>query len=201
MTSGKLILLNGTSCSGKTMIATALQTLLAEPYLTVSIGQFLCVRSTGAAPQGDDGGSATVSAQQVANLHQTILTLANAGHNVIAEHTLLEPAWLRACATQLEVLTPLFVGVRCPLEVVERRAALCGCLQLEQVRTQFAQIHTPGVYDVEVDTSVLSPAECAAQIVHRLNAWPPHALAWLKAYTSPAKQRAWLRLPPAYEGY
>jgi chloramphenicol 3-O phosphotransferase len=201
MALGKLILLNGTSCSGKTTIATALQTLLVEPYLIVSIGQFLCVHSTGAAPRGDGGVSATISAQQIANLHQTILTLTSAGHNVIAEHTLLDPAWLHACASQLEVLTPLFVGVRCPLAIVEQRAASCGCRNLEHVLLQFDRVHTPGVYDLEVDTSVLNPAECAAQILHRLKAGPPHALSWLKAHTSPAKQRAWLRLPPAYEGY
>lgn len=201
MTPGKVILLNGTSCSGKTMIATALQSLLAEPYLTVSIGQFLCTPSTGAEPGGDAGIDATIGAQQVANLHQTILALAEAGHNVIAEHILLERAWLRACATQLEVLAPLFVGVRCPLAVVEQRAASCGCRDLDPIRSQFGQVHMLGVYDLEVDTSVLSPEECATQIMHRLNAGPPHALSWLKAYTSPAKQRAWLRLPPAYEGY
>ena len=37
---GKLILLNGTLCSGTTAIAIALQSLLAEPYLTVRIEHF-----------------------------------------------------------------------------------------------------------------------------------------------------------------
>lgn len=202
MTPGKLILLNGTSCSGKTMIATALQSLLAEPYLMVSIGQFLCIRSTSADPGGDPGIAATVGAQQVANLHQTILALANTGCNVIAEHTLLDPTWLRACATQLGALTPLLVGVRCPLAVVEERARLRGERQLKQVRVQFARVHAHGVYDLEVDTGLLGPEECARQIVRHLDEGPaPHALAWLKAHTAPAKQRGWLRLPLSYEGY
>jgi chloramphenicol 3-O phosphotransferase len=32
------------------------------------------------------------------------------------------------------------------------------------------QVHVPGVYDLEVDTSVLSPKECAEAIVERLDA-------------------------------
>jgi chloramphenicol 3-O phosphotransferase len=32
------------------------------------------------------------------------------------------------------------------------------------------QVHVPGVYDLEVDTSVLTPEECAEAILERLDA-------------------------------
>lgn len=40
MTIGTIIFLNGTSCSGKTSIAKAVQTLLPEPYLHVGLDYF-----------------------------------------------------------------------------------------------------------------------------------------------------------------
>ncbi len=36
-------------------------------------------------------------------------------------------------------------------------------------------VHTPGVYDVEVDTSVATPAECATTIRRRIEEGPPTA--------------------------
>ncbi len=195
---GKLILLNGTLCSGKTAIAIALQSLLAEPYLTVRIEHFLSQPPAG----GDPDVAAVLDVQQAANLHHTILALTSAGHNVIAEHTLLDPTWLQDCATQLEGLTPLFVAVRCPLAIAEQRAASVGCRQVKQVRGQFARVHAHGVYDLEVDTSVLSPEECAAQIRRRLQTGPaPQALTLLHAKNVQAQDFAALDFPPRYEGY
>ena len=40
------------------------------------------------------------------------------------------------------------------------------------------QVHVPGIYDLEVDTSVLTPEQCAAAIRERL-ARPPSAFARL----------------------
>ena len=41
------------------------------------------------------------------------------------------------------------------------------------VRAWQEEVHKPRVYDVEVDTSVLSPAACAAAIGRRLADGPP----------------------------
>jgi len=42
-------------------------------------------------------------------------------------------------------------------------------------------VHTPGIYDVEVDTSVLSPEACADAIHRRLAEGAPTALDRLRA--------------------
>jgi chloramphenicol 3-O phosphotransferase len=87
---------------------------------------------------------------------------------------------LSACARQLSGLPVLFVGVRCPLEVVmERRRATWGGGDAdegevpERVRRWQQAVHVPGIYDLEVDTSVLSPEECADAIRRRLHDGPP----------------------------
>src|SRR5262245_5051863 len=86
---------------------------------------------------------------------------------------------LPACARLLTGLPAWFVGVRCPLGVIlERRRATWGAGRPgdapvpEPVRRWQAAVHLPGIYDLEVDTSVLSPEACAAAIRRRLDAGP-----------------------------
>ena len=74
----------------------------------------------------------------------------------------------------------LFVGVRCPLDVVmERRRATWGPDSADDgaappaVRLWQQAVHVPGIYDLEVDTAALSPEECAAVIGQRLKNGPP----------------------------
>ncbi len=35
------------------------------------------------------------------------------------------------------------------------------------------EVHKPGIYDLEIDTSLLSPEECAEEIRRRLEEGPP----------------------------
>ena len=44
---------------------------------------------------------------------------------------------------------------------------------LPAVRLWQRAVHTPGIYDLEVDTSLLSPEECADVIRRRLDDGPP----------------------------
>jgi hypothetical protein len=84
------------------------------------------------------------------------------------------------CARRLSGLPVLFVGVRCPIGVVmERRRATWGVgnaddgSEPEPVRLWQHAVHVPGIYDLEVDTSVLSPEACADVIRQRLDDGPP----------------------------
>jgi chloramphenicol 3-O phosphotransferase len=84
------------------------------------------------------------------------------------------------CARQLTGLPVLFVGVQCPLEVVmERRHATWHVgdaddgLVPKAVSLWQQAVHVPGIYDLEVNTSVLSSEECADLIRQRLEDGPP----------------------------
>lgn len=207
MTTGKLILLNGTRCSGRTLISQALPALLVEPYLTVSIEQFLAmvpqpirehwlaIADRSALGAGRVLPVPAIVDEVVADMYHAIGELLSAGHNVIVAHMLLTPQWLRACALRFSTQSTLLVGVRCPLAVVEQRATHRGQGCVAQVRTQFELVHTHCVYDLEVDTSLLSPQACALQIQQRMRTDPPPlALGWLKAWSAPDKHRGWLRV-------
>ncbi len=88
---------------------------------------------------------------------------------------------LRASARQLHGLPVLFVGVHCPIDVVlERRRTTWGGVGYDQsdanadpVRLWHEAVHQPGIYDLEVDTSILEPQQCAELIAERLADGPP----------------------------
>jgi chloramphenicol 3-O phosphotransferase len=83
-------------------------------------------------------------------------------------------------ARRLEGLPVLFVGVRCPIEVImERRRNTWGAGGPADAAVPRAgrlwqrAVHSPGLYDLEVDTSLLSPEECAQVIRRRFQEGPP----------------------------
>src|SRR3954469_3284545 len=80
---------------------------------------------------------------------------------------------LRDAAERLSHLPVLLVGVRCPLDVIlSRRAAPASAGRydsaLEPTARWPGEAHRPGIYDLEVDTSVSMPEQCAAVIWDRL---------------------------------
>ena len=101
---------------------------------------------------------------------------------MIADHVLVEPAWLRDITGRLYELPAYLIGVRCPLDVLENREKLRKNRTLGQARLQYHLVHIPGIYDLEVDTSRFTPEECAAQIKSRIN--------WVNLPRFPANQRA-----------
>jgi hypothetical protein len=93
-----------------------------------------------------------------------VLEIATAGNNVVADHVLLDPAWVADCVRLIAELPAYFVGVRCPLAVVEERERDRKDRTLGQARAQFPFVHVHEIYDVEVDTSVTSPEEGASAV-------------------------------------
>lgn len=113
MSSGNIIILNGTSSSGKTTIVKALQEVLDAPYLEAGIDKFLWMlpKRYLDRPLWDEVLGLAVRAgpvghKLVSGMHRAIAALSRAGNNIVAEHVLVEPQWLVECAN-------LFSGLPC----------------------------------------------------------------------------------------
>jgi len=176
MTTGKIIIINGASSSGKSSIVKALQELIPEPFLDAGIDKFIWMLPTRYLdrPLWDDVmGLATQAGQTghrlMSGMHQAIAALARAGNNVIADHVLVEPTWVQECTDLFANLPAYLIGVRCPLSILEDREKSRSNRTLGQARAQFALVHAHGLYDLEVDTSLSSPHDCAWQILQRMN--------------------------------
>jgi chloramphenicol 3-O-phosphotransferase/ribosomal protein S18 acetylase RimI-like enzyme len=169
---GTIILINGTSSSGKTTLLEALQTSLDEPFLNAGIDKFIWMLPERYLdrPLWDDVlGRATDAGEMghrlFSGMHHAIATLSRAGLNVVADHVLVEPAWVDECAALFADLPAYLIGVRCPLDVLEQRERDRKDRTLGQARAQFERVHAfVKAYDLEVDTSLLSPQECARLI-------------------------------------
>lgn len=186
---GRIILLNGTSSSGKTSVLRAVQASFAEPYLDLGIDKFIWAMPEryldrplwddvlGLATQAGETGHRLFGA-----MHHAIAAAARQGMNVVADHVLVEPRWVAECAVLFHDLPAWLVAVRCPLSVLEARERARKNRTLGQARAQFELVHAHAVYDLEVDTSLMSPEECARAIKGCLESGaPPTAFRLLNA--------------------
>lgn len=100
----------------------------------------------------------------VAGLHGMVGALAEQGWDVVVDHVLLDPGWVRDAAATLAPYPLLSVGVRC------RCRRCCGGRPRGRTARQarrgrsFASVHAYAGYDLEVDTSQSDPDGCAALV-------------------------------------
>ncbi|HZM73699.1 MAG TPA: AAA family ATPase [Candidatus Polarisedimenticolia bacterium] len=191
---GRIILINGTSSSGKTTLARALQAALPELWLEMGIDRFayaLPGRVDGqltwpllfsyVRPDGRSDGPFTIRTtglghRFISGMHATAAAIADAGMNVIVDHVILEQRWVEEMARLWASFDVLNVGVRCPLSVVLEREREREDRTLGQAEAQFDVVHRWTTYDVEVDTSVLAPDEAVDRISAALDAMPRRAI-------------------------
>jgi len=169
--SGHLIFLNGTSSSGKTTIAKSLQETLDALYIRASLDVFIHQLPDKIL---DNPQKFSENLNDVVHcLQSSVAAQARSGMNVILDHVLENPAWLDDCLSLFSGIEVLFVAVMCPLSELERRESARGDRLVGLARYQYDRVHVHGVYDLELDTSVLSVEQCVAAIVDRVNSGEP----------------------------
>ena len=183
-TVGQIVILNGTPRSGKSSIATMIQNMFEGVWMNLGVDRFKQMT-----PQRYQPGIGLRPGGERPDLEPLIVILYRAMYETIALHSRLglnvvvdvghHDAYavprgiLPTCARLLEGLPVLFVGVRCPVEVVmQRRRATWpeGTTDNDPVPQA---VHVPGIYDLEVDTSVLGAEQCADVIRQHLEEGPP----------------------------
>ncbi|MFK4087109.1 chloramphenicol phosphotransferase CPT family protein [Kribbella sp. NPDC020789] len=174
---GRVIVLNGTSSSGKSSIAKELLDVLEDVWYHVPIDRFHQMR---ARREWTDEAFLPVFQKTVLGFHRAVAGMAAADNNVVADYVLGERWRLADCLDVLKDVPVLLVGVRCSLAELERREAERGNRTIGRAAMQFPVVHQHGVYDVEVDTERNSPRECALMIRDRLAAGPPTAFDQLR---------------------
>ncbi len=200
---GQIVILNGTPRSGKSSIATVIQNTFDGVWMNLGVDRFKQMT-----PERYQPGIGLRPGGERPDLEPLIVILYHAMYEAIAQHSRLglnvvvdvghHDAYsvprgiLPNCARQLTGLPVWFVGVRCPLEVImERRRATWHVDSTDElsipepVRLWQQAVHVPGIYDLEVDTSLLSSEECADVIRQRIvNGPPPKAFQILATMTT-----------------
>jgi len=188
---GQIVILNGTPRSGKSSIAAVIQNTFEGVWMNLGGDRFKAMTpdryqpGIGLRPGGERPDLEPLIVVLYRAMYEAIATHSRLGLNVVVDvghHDVysVPRGILPRCARQLSGLSVLFVGVRCPIEVVmERRLATWGVGLADDgsvpkpVSRWQEAVHLPGIYDLEVDTSVLSSEACADLIRQRLENGPP----------------------------
>ncbi len=172
MTKGRIIFLNGTSSSGKTTIARNLLEKLPDPYMYISVDGFFHLYPERIFNPTNEEELAVLKKLVpaiISGMQRSVAVLAAAGNNLIVDHVLEQPEWLKECIELWAGLDVTFVGVKCPLHILEKRETDRGDRAAGLARYQFDRVHAHGFYDVEVDTSLLAVDECGTKIMEALS--------------------------------
>ena len=185
---GGVVLLNGTSSAGKGTIAVAMQARAGDQaWLHQGLDRMLegvpaslkmFVDPADGQPDGAgwtvpfrDGamvGAARVgpvALQLLDGMYRASAGMASAGNRVILDDVIYDKRVLVLAALALSDTPTLFVGVRCPVATAMERELQRGDRARGGAAAFHPLVHEPGIYDLEVDTSLQGPDECARVIL------------------------------------
>ena len=201
-TPGQIIILNGTSSSGKSSIARELQSILTGFTVHTGIDHFVQMLPNDFVVISEDpnpaavegllmvtaGGGKRVTEMRLGpqavlfkkSMYSAAKTLASNGFNVIVDDVILDERVLQYISDLL-AKDAYFIGIKCSKSEAIRREKERGDRFPGLVEAQFNIVHRHGQYDLECDTSTCSPAECATLIKKLISeTHTPEALQSLK---------------------
>jgi chloramphenicol 3-O phosphotransferase len=183
---GRVVVLNGTSSSGKTSTANAFQesrSRAGECWLVIGLDDFLAKLPGRWVEVGAWVGSLAGDGVRLeregdrANFHigeqarrlmrayrRSVREIARAGLNVVVDEVSLhEDEWQDWCLA-LDGLDAVWVAVHCDVEVAAQREAARGDRALGLVRGQAGVVHQFPDYDLELDTTHAPVEEVARRL-------------------------------------
>ena len=191
---GQIIILNGAPRSGKSSIVECIQSSQTEVWINLGVDAYLKSMTPkrfypgiGLRPGGERPDIEPLVPIFFGALYDSIAAHSRMGLNVITDvghhNSYSRPFNILAdCANRLSGLPVFFVGVRCPIEIIMKRRLLTpengksdyiAVSAYEEVPEPVIawqkEVHDPGIYDLEVDTSKLTPEECAEEIFRKLD--------------------------------
>ncbi len=189
---GQIVVLNGTPRSGKSSIVAAIQETFEGVWINLGVDRYMQMTpkrylpGIGLRPGGEQPDLEPLIARMYAALYESMAAHSRLGLNVVADvdhHDAYSGPLgiLPDCARRLEGLPALFVGIRCPIAVIMERRRSTGWNQdlpedappPPPVLRWQEEVHNHGIYDLEVDTSLLTPEQCAEAIHWHLAEGPP----------------------------
>jgi chloramphenicol 3-O phosphotransferase len=188
---GQIIILNGAPRSGKSSIVAVIQETFAGVWMNLGVDRYMAMTPARYQPGiGLRPGGERQDLEPLVPILYRALYESIAAHSRLGLHVVVDVGHHDAYASprgilvdgarRLRGLPVLFVGVRCPIEIImERRRATGWNLDCSAddpvpgpVHLWQREVHQPGIYDLEVDTGMLTPSACAEVIRQHLSTGP-----------------------------
>ncbi|MFL6246781.1 MAG: chloramphenicol phosphotransferase CPT family protein [Thermoanaerobaculia bacterium] len=162
-----VVVLNGTSSSGKTTIARAFQELAPRVFLNFSIDSILSTLPQSAITRIAQG--ADISDLQYPQLvrayYACVRQLLDLGRDLIIDNAITARASAEHLLAAVAGHQVLMVGLHCPAEVLTERERMRGDRCIGMAVAQQERIHSLLSYDLEIDTSRISAEDAAREIL------------------------------------
>ncbi len=192
MEPGRLVLLNGVSSSGKTTLSSSFRDERARSgdfWMLIGIDDALSKLpsqwvdlglATGPGEYSDGGlwfeqtpsgrrlRLGQLGRQLIDVYHQWVSVAVRAGMNVIVDDVVIDRATYDSWERTLDGLEPIWVAVRCPVEIAESRERRRGDRALGLARAQHDVVHRDVPYAFEVDTGELTAPQAHAALCRGL---------------------------------
>lgn len=166
-TAGRVVLLNGTSSSGKTTLARALRARLPPEFCFYSSDQLADAQFRPVDPAARSAGREKFFDA----FHRSIPAMAFAGLDLLVEHIVEEQRWADDLAILLARLDVFWVGVHAPMDVISAREVKRGDRAIGEAAYHL-RTHSFCRYSFEVDTTRPTD-ELAAEIATAWNTRRP----------------------------
>lgn len=210
---GQVVVINGTSGSGKTTTCAAFARRAEEPYLMFGMdllaGTLFPAKYTMFGARKEDGYQPTsygpVCMHALSAMHAMIAAAARTGQNMVVDHLMfLDPPVLQDCVWRMADVPVLFVNLKPSRDVLDKRVrgrridfipppiqeamsaagpeiVAAFAEQLGEAGPWFYEhAYANDIYDLELDSSAMSPDQVCAEIEARLRQGPGTAFARLR---------------------
>jgi len=182
---GKVIIINGTSASGKSSIIKAFQEKCEDLWLAAGIDHLY----VGVIPPKflDDNpehhnvmhvtndfnnGKKVVTAvfgsdgwKIIKGMHRAIAVYARSGNNVLVDYIQYSPEWGDDLKKFLEGVDVTWVGINASLDLIEKREKERGTSPEGHARSHYDTVHKGLNYDLTLNVDMLNPEQAAEKII------------------------------------
>ena len=161
----QIILLNGSSSSGKSTLAKSLQALIEEKrnekYEIVSIDDFLKMTTEDVIYEDD-------VFEISGNLCEKVLQFLKVNQGVIIDHVITSERIFNQMNEMLYPNNLRLIHVTCPLEVLRKRERERKNRCLGSAESSYTYLFPREGYDLTVDTHFMTVSECSNKIIEEI---------------------------------
>ena len=165
-----IVVLNGTSSSGKTSIARAFQGVAPRVFLNFSIDSILYALPPHVVERLERGVEVreVQFPELVRAFYACVRELAALGHDLVIDHAVVSRAEAELLVSAVQSHQVLLVGLECPVDVLTERERMRGDRRPGMAAAQCERIHHWLEYDLVIDSSRVDAEEAARRIMEAL---------------------------------